>query len=279
MKIGEWDVRSCLAGKFRLDGGAMFGVVPKTLWSMVMPSDEKNRIPMVMRPLLIRGQDKVILIDAGAGSGYGIKYEKIYGFEDGDDLAGSLRKLGIEFKDVTDVVLTHLHFDHAAGIADPHEDGWRLAFPKAVHHVQKKQYDHALEPNARDRASYYRQRIEIMEQEDVLSLHEGEWALAAGIDFIICHGHTPSQQLARVSGDGKTLLYCGDLIPTTAHFPIPYVMAYDLDPVLAMEEKEPVLKKAYDEKWILYFEHDPDVIACYVGEENGKFIPGEKLDL
>ena len=279
MKIGDWEARSCMAGKFRLDGGAMFGVVPKTLWSKAMPPDDKNRIPMVMRPLLITGNGKIILVDVGAGMGYGDKYDKIYGFEDGDDLAGSMHHLGVKAEDVTDIVLTHLHFDHAAGITVPNEDGWRLVFPKAVHHVQKTQYEHALKPNARDRASYYRRRIEIMEQEGVLSLHDGEWSLYAGIDFIICHGHTPGQQLARVAGSKKTLLYCGDLIPTTAHFPTPYVMAYDLDPVLAMEEKEPVLKKAYEDRWILYFEHDPATIACHVEEENGRFVPGEKLDL
>lgn len=279
MKIGDWEARSCLAGSFRLDGGAMFGVVPKTLWSKVMPPDDKNRIPMVMRPLLIRGRGKTILVDVGAGIGYGEKYDKIYGFKDGNDLAGSLQNLGVRPEDVTDVVLTHLHFDHAAGIAVPKKDDWGLLFSNAVHHVQRAQYEHALNPNARDRASYYRYRIEIMEQEDVLSLHDGEWSLDAGIDFVICHGHTPGQQLARVCGGGKTLLYCGDLIPTTAHFPTPYVMAYDLDPVLAMEEKEPVLRNACDERWMLYFEHDPAVIACFVEEENGRFVPGEKLDL
>jgi glyoxylase-like metal-dependent hydrolase (beta-lactamase superfamily II) len=279
MKIGDWEARSCLAGKFRLDGGAMFGVVPKTLWSKIVPSDEKNRIPMVMRPLLIRGKGRTILIDVGAGLGYGDKYNKIYALEDGDDLAGSLQKLDVDFKDVTDVVLTHLHFDHAAAIAFPDEDDWRLLFPNAVHHVQRAQYEHALNPNPRDRASYYRHRIDIMEQENVLILHDGEWSLDTGIDFIICHGHTPAQQLAKVSGGGKILLYCGDLIPTTAHFPTPYIMAYDLDPVLAMQEKEFVLQKACDERWVLYSEHDPEVIACYVEEQNGKFVPGEKLDL
>jgi glyoxylase-like metal-dependent hydrolase (beta-lactamase superfamily II) len=279
MKIGDWEARSCLAGKFRLDGGAMFGVVPKTLWSKVMPSDEMNRIPMVMRPLLIRGKGRTILVDVGAGLGYGDKYNKIYAFEDGDDLAGCLCKFDVDFEDVTDVVLTHLHFDHAAAIAYPDGDEWRLLFPNAVHHVQRAQYEHGLQPNARDRASYYRHRIDIMERENVLSLHDGEWSLDAGIDFIICHGHTPGQQLARVSAGGKTLLYCGDLIPTAAHFPTPYIMAYDLDPVLAMEEKESVLQKACGENWVLYFEHDPDVIACYVEQQNGKFVPGEKLDL
>ncbi len=279
MRIGEWEARSCLASKFRLDGGAMFGVVPKTLWSKNSPADEKNRISMVMRPLLLTGGGKTVLVDTGSGTGYGEKYEKIYGFEDAGSLTIEMKTLGVSPGDVTDVVITHLHFDHAGGIVDPIGDEWKLLFPNAVHHVQKAQYDHALNPNPRDRASYFRERIEIMEKEKVLELHEGEWTLYPNLDILTCHGHTPGMQLMKVSDGDENLLYCADLIPTAAHLPVPYIMSYDLDPLLAMKEKEPILEKACEENWILFFEHDPSVIACYIERKNGRFVPGERVDL
>ncbi len=279
MRIGDWEVKPCLAGRFRLDGGAMFGVVPKTIWAKSIPADDKNRIPMVMRPLLIAGRGKAILVDVGAGSGYEEKYETIYAFEDSENLILSLKTQGVQPEEVTDIVLTHLHFDHAAGVAAPSGDSWKLVFPNAVHHVQKAQYDHALNPNPRDRASYFRGRIEILERENAVQFHEGDCTLYPGLDLVTAHGHTPAMQLVKVSGGDETLLYCADLIPTSAHLPIPYIMAYDLDPVLAMEEKEPILDQAYRDRWILYFEHDPFVMACYVDKENGKFVPGEYVNL
>ncbi len=279
MKIGDWDVQSCLAGKFGLDGGAMFGVVPKTMWSKLLPADDKNRIPMVMRTLLIKGRDRTILVDAGMGAGYDSKYNKIYNVDETIALADSLKSAGVAAHDITDLILTHLHFDHAAGIVTPEGDGWRLLFPQAAHHVQKRQYDHALAPNPRDRASYFRERIEIMEHEGVLSLHDGAWSLAPGIDLVTAHGHTPGQQLVKVSDGKQTLFYCGDLFPTSAHLPIPFVMSYDLDPVLAMKEKEEIIEQAYREHWLLFFEHDSTVAACYPVKEDKWYLKGDTVDL
>lgn len=279
MNLGEWELKSCLTGKFGLDGGAMFGVVPKTLWAERLPADEFNRIPMVMRALIARSGDKTILVDAGAGGGYSEKLRGIYAFEGSGDLASALTAVGVSPNEITDVVLTHLHFDHAAGIVEPDGDGWKLLFPQAVHHVHKAQYEHAVAPNPRDRASYFKDRIEILEKEKVIELHSEEWSLCPGFDVLIFNGHTPGQQLPRVTGGGETVFYCGDLIPTQHHIPGPYVMAYDLDPVLAMQEKTHIVELAHKENWILFFEHDPQVTACRVVDDGKKLGPGKEIEL
>ena len=277
MQIGEWDVRSFVAGRFKLDGGAMFGVVPKNIWERVASVDEANRISMVMRPLVIRGGGKTIVVDAGSGDGYGDKLSKIYAFEKTTPIAESLATLGLAPADVTDVIVTHLHFDHAGGVADPGDGRWRLTFPNAVHHIQRRQWDHALNPNPRDRASFFRERIEIIDETGALQLHDGEWSLAPGLDLYTFDGHTPGQQLPRLIGGGKTLFYCGDLIPTVAHLPTPYIMAYDLQPVTSMEEKSAILGRAARDDWILFFEHDPKTAACTVSERKGRYYPGEPV--
>jgi glyoxylase-like metal-dependent hydrolase (beta-lactamase superfamily II) len=276
MKSGNWHVDAVVAGMFRLDGGAMFGVVPKTLWSKVAPADDKNRISMAMRTMVIRGEGKTVLIDAGAGRGYSEKLEKIYAFGDFSPL---VEGLGLGPEDVTDVILTHLHFDHAGGAAVPDGDGWRLTFPNAVHHVQASQWEHALNPNPRDRASYFTDRIRLLENLGALELHDGDWELAPGFDLLAFHGHTPGQHLPKISGGGQTVFYGGDLIPTSAHIPIPYVMAYDLDPVLAMDEKAGMLQRAAAEKWVIVFEHDPEVEACGILADDGRYVRGDTVTL
>ncbi len=277
MIIGDWQVDSFVAGSFRLDGGAMFGVVPKTIWSKVAPADADNRIPMVMRPMLLRGRDRVVLVDAGCGAGYDEKLTKIYGFESNVPMEQCLKPFDLTLEDVTDVIATHLHFDHGGGVVQPDGGKWRLTFPNASHHVQKLHWEHALKPNPRDRASFFRERIEILDKEGVLSLHTGEWSLAPGIELLVFDGHTPGQQLPKLTGGGKTLFYCGDLIPTAAHLPTPFVMAYDLQPVVSMTEKSSLLERAVRESWILCFEHDPAVEACRVTERDGRFHMGEPV--
>lgn len=279
MRLGDWEVRGCLTGRFRLDGGAMFGVVPKTLWSKQIPPDELNRIPMALRAMVVFGSGKTIVVDAGSGGGYGEKFEKIYAVEVPPTLTRALAPLGITPADVTDVIVTHLHFDHAGGLVFPYQGRWRLSFPEAVHHIQITQWKHALAPNARDRASYFPERLRGLEEERVIELHEGNWRLGPGLEVLVFHGHTPGQQLLKVRGPEGTILYCGDLIPTSAHIPLPYIMAYDLEPVRAMEEKKRVLEQAADEGWVLFFEHDPEVEACRVVEESGRFKAGARVKL
>ena len=277
MKIGEWEVNGFVSGRFRLDGGAMFGVVPRNIWAQAAPPDDENRIAMAMRLLLIRGRGRTVVVDSGCGQGYSAKLTRIYGFESIVPMSDCLPKFGLSPEEITDVLVTHLHFDHGGGLATADGSGWRLTFPNAVHHIQKRQWDHALNPNLRDRASFFRERIEVIEREDKLVLHDGDWSLCQDLDLYTFDGHTPGQHLPLVQGGGESLFYCGDLIPTSAHLPIPYIMSYDLQPVLAMEEKKAILEKACRERWLLCFEHDPKLAACHVNEQQGRFSAGEPV--
>jgi glyoxylase-like metal-dependent hydrolase (beta-lactamase superfamily II) len=279
MRIGDWDVRGCLAGNFGLDGGAMFGVVPKAIWERLLPPDDANRIPMAMRILVARAGDRTVLVDVGAGSGYDEKSERIYAFRDVVSLPEALAAVGVQARAVTDIVLTHLHFDHAAGVVEREGGDWRLVFPGAVHHVQRSQWAHALRPNPRDRASYLLDRLQVMERENVMEFHDGQWSLYPGFDLLVFDGHSPGQQLPRISGEEGTLFYCGDLVPTQHHLPPPYVMAYDLDPVRTMEEKVPLLERAADENWVLFFEHDADLPACRVVRDGSRVRRGDRVTM
>jgi glyoxylase-like metal-dependent hydrolase (beta-lactamase superfamily II) len=275
MQFGDWDVRACLAGRFGLDGGAMFGVVPRTMWAKALPPDEFNRVPMVMRIAVARGHGRVIVVDVGAGAGHSAKNREIYAFEDTDHLAEVVRTgAGVAPGDVTDVLLTHLHFEHGAGIVDPDgAGGWKLVFPQARHHVQRSQWDHALAPNPRDRASYYEDRLRVMEEGSVLDLHDGPWRLAPGFELMVFDGHTPGQQLPLIGDDRGRLFFCGDLIPTHHHIPIPYIMSYDLAPVTAMNEKAAILERAASEDWVMLFEHDAHREMCRIRRDGKRFAP------
>lgn len=271
MKFGEWKVTHCLAGRFGLDGGAMFGVVPKTMWERGLPPDKYNRVPMVMRVLLVQGHGKTVIVDVGSGTGYGEKMKQIYIFEETDHLRDAVRKAGVDPESITDVMLTHLHFDHGAGAAEPHGDKWRLVFPRARHHVQKSQWEHALNPNPRDKASYFEERIGLLESEGVLELHDGPWSLGPGFDMHVFNGHTPGQQLPLISGPEGRLFFCGDLFPFHHHVPPAWVMSYDLYPVTAMEEKTRILERAAAEDWLFFFEHDAQVESCRIVRDGKRF--------
>jgi glyoxylase-like metal-dependent hydrolase (beta-lactamase superfamily II) len=278
MKIGDWDITEVMAGRFGLDGGAMFGVVPRTLWEKRLPPDDHNRIPMVMRCLLARGHNRTILVDVGSGSGYDEKTHRIYAFDDMVPLANVVERAGVHATEVTDVLLTHLHFDHGAGVVEANSESWQLVFPKAVHHVQRSQWTHAFSPNPRDRASYYPQRLQAMKDAGVLRLHDGPWTLCPGVELDVFNGHTPGQQLPRFGEGSDTVFFCGDLIPTQHHIPTPYIMSYDLDPVLAMDEKVRILERAEEQDWILFFEHDAHLAGCRLVREGKKLIPSETYD-
>lgn len=279
MHFADWHVVSAMAGRFGLDGGAMFGVVPRTIWAKALPPDEFNRIPMTMRILVVRGHGHTVVVDVGAGSGHSEKNRQIYAFEDTDHVADVVRAAGVDPAQVTDVLLTHLHFDHGAGIVEPAGQGWRLLFPNARHHVQRSQWEHAFNPNPRDRASYtfYEDRFRAMEAAEVLVLHDGPWTLAPGFELLVFDGHTPGQQLPLIGRRGEALFYCGDLIPTHHHIPIPYVMSYDLYPVKAMEEKALVLARAADEGWLLFFEHDAHRESCRIRRDGKRFVPADSI--
>lgn len=281
-RIGIWSLSVIETGDFGLDGGAMFGVVPKILWSRSHPPDEVNRIDMTMRALLLRGKveghDRIVLIDVGAGDKLVQKMRSIYRIDfSRHDLLGSLASAGVTPAQVTDVILTHLHFDHCGGstifaCAPEIEEGCEEAevpeavptFPNAEYHLQRRQWEWALNPCERDRASFLPENFLPLEKSGQLNLIEGEIELLPDLYLVVVDGHTPGQQLPLIRSMRRTFFYCGDLFPTTSHIRLPYVMAYDLEPLKSIEEKKRVLPKAVEEGWTLFFEHDAGTECSYV---------------
>jgi len=259
MKIGNYALHSIQTGLFRLDGGAMFGVVPKPLWSRTNPADDRNRIDMCMRALLLVLDKRKILIDNGIGYKMSQKLNDIYGVDHMEfTLEKGLSSAGIKKEDITDVILTHLHFDHAGGSTYLDENGeLRLTFPNATHYLQKKHWEWAKNPTERDKASFFPENYELIHKEKQLNLIEGDYKFDDYIRLHATNGHTPFQQIVTVKDDNNNLLYSADLFPMASHIQVPYIMGYDLSPLTTLDEKKKYLPKIADEKWIVLFEHDP----------------------
>jgi glyoxylase-like metal-dependent hydrolase (beta-lactamase superfamily II) len=240
----------------------MFGIVPKPLWSKLNPPDERNRIELAARSLLIVGRGKNILVDNGNGSKFTEKQTDIYRLDNTTfDLKRSLALHGYAASDITDVILTHLHFDHAGGSTHVDNGKLKLTFPRARYHVQKAHWERAIHPSEKDRGSFMQDDFIPLHDLGVLELVEGECELFPDISMLVFNGHTTALQLPKISDGKSTLLYCCDLFPTSSHIPLPYIMAYDLRPLETLEEKRRVLGRALDEHWDLFFEHDPNVVA------------------
>ncbi len=281
--IGPFKLYSIEAGRFRLDGGAMFGVVPKTLWSRYIDVDEKNRIYMAMRCLLIESKNtgNVYLVDNGSGTKFDEKFEKIYQLDyEHSDLLSSLDQHGFKPEDITDIIFSHLHFDHCGGTTFYDDNGnLKHTFPNATYHVTKKQLDTATDPNAREKASFLPDNINPIKNWDHLNLVEAHHQYENGLDALPVNGHTLGQQLPRIRANEKTIIFAADLIPTHIHLPLPWVMGYDMYPVTTLEEKERYLNLAVEENWYLFLEHDADQEMVTVKKESGKFTVDEKLTL
>lgn len=266
MKVGPYQIQLLETGRFWLDGGAMFGVVPKTLWSKAKPSDEKNRIEMAMKVLLIFFEDRRILVDVGAGHKFAPKQQEIYGLDYSRyTLKDSLLRMGLHPEDVTDVVLTHCHFDHVGGATQFSGERLQLTFPNAAHHVQESQWQWALQPSEKDRASFLKENIEPLRSSGRLRLVKGECELFPGFHLLLSNGHTVGMQMVKIQDGATTLFYCSDLMPTAAHLPLPYIMGYDLYPLTTLEEKRRFLTQAAEENWIIALEHDAEVDAVRIG--------------
>ena len=266
MRVGEMGIVPIECGEFRLDGGAMFGVIPKVLWERHAPADERNRIVLAMRAMLIRGPQENILVDTGIGDELPQKLREIYAVDyHSSSLVQSLEGVGLGREEITRVILTHLHFDHDGGATHTDESGEVVpSFPNATYYVQKQQYEWALNPNERDRASYIRKHFVPLEEHGCLELLDGVVEIAPGVHVLPVHGHSPGQQLVTVSAGGETLLYGADLIPTAAHIPLPWIMSYDLQPVVTVAEKKAILGNAATDGWTLFYEHDPEIICSKV---------------
>jgi glyoxylase-like metal-dependent hydrolase (beta-lactamase superfamily II) len=264
MKIGRYDLFPIPAGRFRLDGGAMFGVVPKVLWDREHPADEHNRVEMVSRSLLVAGEGRLVLVNTGMGQSWSEKERSRYAVDPAVRLQDSLAALGYRPEEVTHVLQTHLHFDHAGG--GTVESGRERVplFPRAEYLVQKKHWQWAQAPSERDKASFRPDDWECLARAGQLRLLEGEEEFLPGLFLHLVHGHTPAQQLLRVSDGRDSLLFCSDLVPLASQVRLPWIMAYDLDPLATLEEKRRLLGRAAAEGWLLFLEHDPLVSTCRV---------------
>lgn len=281
MQIGKYNVKLGNAGLFRLDGGAMFGVVPRVLWERKKSADEHNRIQMGANLMLVKGEGRTILVDTGLGDKFDEKFAKIFAVDHKENnLHKFLQAEGLTTADITDVILTHLHFDHAGGATYRNSDGEiKPTFPNARYYLEKRQYEWGLNPSEKDRASYFRENYLPLKENDQLVLIEGRKELFPGIETIPINGHTVGQQMVLVKGENKTVLFAADLIPTSAHVPIPWIMSYDLYPMTTLEEKKHYLKLAAEEEWLLVFEHDPE-IPCGIIQWSGKdYALKEQIDL
>ncbi len=280
MTIGPYEVHSLETGRFSLDGGAMFGVVPWVFWSKTNPPDERRRIELAARCLLIRGNGRTILVDDGNGTKWNDKLKDIYKLDTAhSDIVRSLQQYGLTPDDITDVLLTHLHFDHAGGSTTKENGSVVPAFRKAKYYVQKKHWELSQSPTEKDRGSFMREDYQPLMDHRVLELVDGEFEIFPGIELMVCNGHTSAQQLPKISDGKRSVLFCCDLIPTVSHLPYPYVMAYDVRPLLTIEEKKKVLGRACEEKWILFFEHDPTVEAATIRSGEKSFVIDQKVTL
>lgn len=260
------------AGYFKLDGGAMHGVVPKTMWNRVNPADENNMCTWAMRCLLIEHGNYKILVDTGMGTKQDEKFFSFYHPHGEDTLEKSLAKHGFTPDDITDVFLTHLHFDHCGGAIKREGDKMVPTFPKATYWSNKVHWDSALAPNDRERASFLKENILPIEEGGNLrfiDVADGEeWIQDIRVRYTT--GHTDNMMLPQININGTTLLYCADLIPSAAHISMPWVMAYDMRPLDTLKEKHKILTEAAEENWVLFFEHDPKTECCTLVNDNGR---------
>ena len=268
------------AGTFHVDGGAIFGVVPKKVWQKRYPCNAENFCKLTMRCLFIDTGEKRILIDTGTGSKQ-LAYLKYYGFESIPNLDRELQKIGYSSADITDVVLTHLHFDHCGGCTDFAADGKSLiiSFPNATHWVGKSQWENFLAPNIREGDSYFQENMLPIELEGKLKLvSENEW-LCNELELRVFNGHTTGQLVGYIHLKDKTFVYVGDVIPVAASLPIAWISAYDTNPIKSMEEKKELLKEAVEKNQFLIFEHDLYNECCSVKEVNGRYKISESFPL
>ena len=272
MKLGAFDIQPVTDGRFRLDGGAMFGVVPKVLWEKCCQPDEQNRITLGLNCLLIRTGRKNILVDTGLGDKEDAKFQEMFAVERIPTLRDSLKMHGLVPEDIQMVVNTHLHFDHAGGNTVRENGAIVPTFPRAKYFVQRGEYEDAARANERTRASYRRENFTPVAHVDQWEFMDGETELVPGVSVVVTEGHTRHHQSIKIESEGQIAFYLGDLIPTVSHLPLAYIMGYDLYPLQTLETKRWVLDRALSENWLLVFEHDPRVLMGRVRKDvEGKF--------
>lgn len=267
LKLGELEFHIISDGHCLLDGGAMFGVIPKPMWEKKMPADARNRITLAMNCLLVLAGGKRILVETGAGGKSSAKLRDIYGLT-GPFLVDGLREYGLQAQDIDVVVNTHLHFDHCGGNTRMDNGKVVATFPNARYVVQRGEFEHAHKPTERDRASYFPENYMPLYEAGKLSLLGDDRVIAPGVELIRVPGHTANMQCVKLTGGGKTAFFFADLVPTTAHLPLPWIMGYDLYPMTTLENKKKWVPEVVREGWLGLFGHDAKVPAAYLRERD-----------
>ena len=270
--LGQFKIHGLRDGFFHLDGGAMFGVVPKPLWEKIFPADDQNRIRLALNSFLIKKEDILILIETGIGSDLEPKIFAYYSIEREPGLVPSLQRLGYQAEDIDFVINTHLHFDHCGGNTCKNEKGKDVpTFPKAKYIIQKREWEYAQNPSERDKPSYLKQNFMPLEEHGQLQLVDGDSKIIEGVDVVLVPGHTTSHQCVKVQSENKIFFFLGDLVPTSGHIGLPYIMSYDLNPQVTLENKKKIFNQAIKENWILGFNHDPDHFFGHVEKVEDKY--------
>lgn len=272
MQLGSFALSIVSDGTFWLDGGAMFGVVPKVLWNRLNPADEMNRIKLGLNCLFVQTPEKKMLVDTGVGAKLKERFKDMYRVERDHGLVESLATIGVKPEDIDFVINTHLHFDHCGGNTTKKNGTYIPTFPNARYVIQEKEWAAAMNPNERTMASYIRENFAPLQKAAQLMLVTGEHTVVGGVNVIPTPGHTQGHQSVLIESDGKKALYCGDLIPTASHVRLPYIMGYDLYPLDILQTKKKILEQAVNEHWLLIFEHDPVAPFAYVSDKDGKIV-------
>ncbi len=270
IRLGDLELTSLFDGYFRLDGGAMFGVVPKPLWERRAPADDRNRIALAMRPLLVRGT-KTMVIDAGAGNKMDAKSTDIYAIDRSRNIVHSLADAGLTVDDIEIALASHLHFDHAGGFTTRTDSGAvRPTFPNARYVVRDQEWEDATHPHERNRASYLQDDFVPLKTAGVLDLVGGDAEIMPGVRVRWTGGHARSHQVVMIESGGRTAVFTADMIPTTAHVDEAWIMGYDLYPMETLAFKRSFVREAIDHEYLIFFEHDPKVAAGYIREKDGR---------
>lgn len=283
MRVGRYEIATVVDARYAVDGGALFGAVPRVLWERQLAPDALNRVPLVSRCLVAvdRGARRVILVDVGLGDRWDARRRERHAVDRaGAGLDAGLERLGLGRDDVTDVLLTHLHLDHAGGLVRTGPGGAAgLAFPRAVHHLQRRAWHWAQAPSEKDARGFLPEDFAPLEHSEQLHLVDGELQLFPGLDLVVSEGHTAGLQLPRFEADGSHLVFAGDLIPTHQHLRAAWIAAWDVQPLLTVEEKRMLMAEALEDDGVVVFGHDAAMTACRLQEADGLPAFREAVDL